>query len=697
MKSGAKNSAVRDEQEVNRVFYLKVNSGSISSLFCMKYWVDVATCLNAAIYFICDKPNLKKDITEKIKLPLNCEFIRSDQKLQSLTDALLKGARIDCGSQCKAHLTPFFHSVENNFSISYSVDADDLLCLCRPEILAMSFRKAENIALTNRLDILGLDLLCSRTFGIHWSFGIVICLNPQNCISVIKRNVDFRDKIPQASSLGLDYLKDWNHNIDWVLTYLRDTKQLKVGAYYVENLGVTHIPDQLLFFGWSYLMIYRNGWIEYPIVKDVVKDIQNSKVRIDPSVYKITDCINENEYRDFMTKMYHRGYIGFLKEMAKLSDISHKRKKVQQYPQKALLNNLDSILLKPVRRAESNLDNSAFMELGLDKVSTFADGRKPIDLLKGSRKIGVSCSLNWFKKVNAFLPNLLGHAEIYCQGDLVTNAGSLDLILLMGGLGSTEAHKQAMITAMQIKKPLLIVESSFLRSIVSFAEANSEPKYQSDLGFVFDYQAAYYDSTRPSSLECMLNDESLSISVEERERARKCLDRITSEYLSKYNHQPIVSPTFKLPYKKKILVVDQSFGDNSVKYGGCGPEDFEEMLFAAYDENPNSEIIVKTHPDTVAGRGSGYFSSLKPFGRITLLTDPVNPISLLKAVDEVYVCTSQMGLEALFCGKKVHTFGIPFYSGWGLTDDRRNVPRRHRKRDLEELFYITYILYSHYL
>ncbi len=69
----------------------------------------------------------------------------------------------------------------------------------------------------------------------------------------------------------------------------------------------------------------------------------------------------------------------------------------------------------------------------------------------------------------------------------------------------------------------------------------------------------------------------------------------------------------------------------------------------------------------------------------------------MKYIDKVYVCTTQLGFEALMCGKEVHTFGMPFYAGWGLTTDKLKCERRTAKRTLEELFYITYIKNTHYI
>jgi capsular polysaccharide export protein len=45
-------------------------------------------------------------------------------------------------------------------------------------------------------------------------------------------------------------------------------------------------------------------------------------------------------------------------------------------------------------------------------------------------------------------------------------------------------------------------------------------------------------------------------------------------------------------------------------------------------------------------------------------------------VGKVYTVTSQMGFEALLWGLPVRVFGIPFYAGWGLTQDELPAPQR---------------------
>jgi capsular polysaccharide export protein len=63
----------------------------------------------------------------------------------------------------------------------------------------------------------------------------------------------------------------------------------------------------------------------------------------------------------------------------------------------------------------------------------------------------------------------------------------------------------------------------------------------------------------------------------------------------------------------------------------------------------------------------------------------------------VYVGTSQAGLEALIQGTPVTCFGLPFYAGWGLTDDRLPIPRRQARPTLEQLVAAAYIRYCRYV
>jgi capsular polysaccharide export protein len=56
-----------------------------------------------------------------------------------------------------------------------------------------------------------------------------------------------------------------------------------------------------------------------------------------------------------------------------------------------------------------------------------------------------------------------------------------------------------------------------------------------------------------------------------------------------------------------------------------------------------------------------------------------------------------MGFEALLCGRPVRCFGLPWYAGWGATQDEQSSSRRTRIRTVRELFAAAYLRYSLYL
>ncbi len=245
-------------------------------------------------------------------------------------------------------------------------------------------------------------------------------------------------------------------------------------------------------------------------------------------------------------------------------------------------------------------------------------------------------------------------------------------------------------------KNVIFIEDSFLRSINTFADKKASPRYQKGISFTLDDLTCHFDSFTPSRVEKILNNTNFIVTEEQRIRARRCIDKIIQSHLTKYNHQPIYEPQIGRKRAPKILVVDQSYGDRSITRSGASDETFKKMLNDAISENPDADIIVKTHPDTICGSG-GYYTKIKPHGNVYTQTDAINPISLVKYCDKVYVCSTQLGFEALMCDKEVHVYGMPFYAGWGLTQDKQRCPRRTNKRTLEELFYIFYIVYTHYV
>ncbi|CAH6977955.1 putative Glycosyltransferase [Vibrio chagasii] len=247
---------------------------------------------------------------------------------------------------------------------------------------------------------------------------------------------------------------------------------------------------------------------------------------------------------------------------------------------------------------------------------------------------------------------------------------------------------------------IIFFEQGFLSSASSWVQSFSDNDIKSScLSYVYDDMAYYYMSEKKNRLSLKLNSE-VSLSEGDEHRSKQLIDKIVSNRISKYNSQ-VIKPISLGAHKKKVLVIDQSFNDASTLQGLAGEDVFEQMLSSAIQENPDADIIVKSHPDSIYTKKSlkerlGFYSHLESCGRVHIYTEAVNPYSLFDIVDKVYVGTSGVGFEALMAGKDVICFGAPFYSGWGLTDDRRSIPHRHKKRSLHEVFYFTYVWYTHY-
>src|SRR5690606_7908743 len=154
-------------------------------------------------------------------------------------------------------------------------------------------------------------------------------------------------------------------------------------------------------------------------------------------------------------------------------------------------------------------------------------------------------------------------------------------------------------------------------------------------------------------------------------RATHAILAILNHKITKYNQKFQTLDSEKFNQKTKhILVVDQTFGDQSIKYAGATKETFKAMLAQACLDHPEATIWVKTHPDVLAGKAQSHFQPQDLASvNIQILTEAYNPIKLLGYMSEVYVVSSQLGFEALLCGKIVDCFGVPWYAGLGLTND----------------------------
>ena len=258
--------------------------------------------------------------------------------------------------------------------------------------------------------------------------------------------------------------------------------------------------------------------------------------------------------------------------------------------------------------------------------------------------------------------------------------GPDDLVGIWGN--SPTAHRGQAVAAKR-GVPLLRVEDAFLRSLHP-GRAGEPP-----VGLHLDRAGVHFDASTPSDLERLLTSAPLDDTAL-LNRARDAMARLRGSHLSKYSG---FDPTTPAPDPGYVLVVDQTRGDASVAASGANAADFREMLVFAQEEHPGARVIIKTHPETSAGMRPGYFSATDASARVSLLSDPVSPWTLMEGATGVYTVSSQLGFEAIIAGHKPRVFGQPFYAGWGLTQDENPVPRRERRLTRAQLFAAAMILY----
>jgi capsular polysaccharide export protein len=230
---------------------------------------------------------------------------------------------------------------------------------------------------------------------------------------------------------------------------------------------------------------------------------------------------------------------------------------------------------------------------------------------------------------------------------------------------------------------LVTIEDAFLRSVQTGREGAP------GLGIVADETGISFDTGAPSDLLTLL-EQSADMSASQIREAGGHLAKLRHRRLSKYN--AFDADLAGLP-ARFVLVLDQASKDASITLGGGGQGAFERMLAAARAENPDAVLLIKAHPEAIAGTRSGHFQPAYPDKNIVVWNRRTNPYDLFERASSVYCVTSQMGFEAMLAGHRPKIFGRPFFAGWGLSDDRNPAQVQRGKRSLEQVFAAAYLKY----
>ncbi|WP_249641016.1 capsular biosynthesis protein [Cupriavidus sp. U2] len=197
---------------------------------------------------------------------------------------------------------------------------------------------------------------------------------------------------------------------------------------------------------------------------------------------------------------------------------------------------------------------------------------------------------------------------------------------------------------------------------------------------VLDRQGLYFDARQPSELTHILN--CTYFDVVELTRAAALRQLVCRRGVTKYNLGRRM-PCWQAPGGKRvILVAGQVADDASIRFGTGAIGTAEALLETVRQRNPDAFLVYKPHPDVLSGNRNGLVHA-------NTLADVVDAhadvLSLIDRADEIHVLSSLAGFDALLRGKRVFTYGLPFYAGWGLTHDELPQPWRERELTLDML------------
>lgn len=228
---------------------------------------------------------------------------------------------------------------------------------------------------------------------------------------------------------------------------------------------------------------------------------------------------------------------------------------------------------------------------------------------------------------------------------------------------------------------LLRMEDGFIRS-VGLGSDLIRPH-----SLVLDPVGIYFDPNQPSALEQLLN--STVFTQQDLAAAAAVREFIVANGLTKYNLEPRRPTHWASAGRKVVLVPGQVEDDASIRLGCTNLATNAGLLQAARQAEPEAFIVYKPHPDVMSGNRRGRMAGQEVRQWADHVETESSVVSCLDACDAVHTLTSLTGFDALLRNKQVVTYGMPFYAGWGLTEDRLTdhpaMNRRTRTLQQDEL------------
>lgn len=222
--------------------------------------------------------------------------------------------------------------------------------------------------------------------------------------------------------------------------------------------------------------------------------------------------------------------------------------------------------------------------------------------------------------------------------------------------GEGRPVRKAMSASTALELPLLYTDFGPLKTF--------NHKKQQSLSLVVDHLGFANASDRETYLEGLIKSQPTDDALS---RAEQLITQWKLNRVSRFNHG--LGP--QLPAQRFVAVVAEP-----TLHGGRKEQSKRitaTLIDKAQQHFPGHEIVVIEAEDYAA--------------------------DALEQAEAAFVCSSPTGFEALIWGTPLHVSGMPFYAGWGLSDDQLPAPPRRDglKHGLAQLFNAYVVDYARYV
>ncbi|MBL4800158.1 MAG: hypothetical protein JKY50_22410 [Oleispira sp.] len=240
---------------------------------------------------------------------------------------------------------------------------------------------------------------------------------------------------------------------------------------------------------------------------------------------------------------------------------------------------------------------------------------------------------------------------------------------------------------------ITFVEDGFIRgSGLGIAKTNP-------MSLVFDSQAMHFDHKKTSALDDLLNTHEInSQDMKNVAKFRQVFEAGVTKYI-RADSGSNLSDELNLYGENVIVILGQVEDDLSIQYGANRFYSGNDLVKIAALENPGSRILYRPHPESIQRRKKHYSNPKDVSNLCDIIGRRWSLKETLEVADRVYTVTSFAGFEAALMGKIVELFGLPFYGGWGFTNDRHDIDttiKRTRKLTTDVVLAITLGRYATY-